>query len=242
MQSDAGMNLNSRARRPVPVVVHVCALAIFVMPVAALGDSIGIESRTVSVGGTIAHYLLTGPPNGLPVVLLHGGRFNAQTWVETGTLAALVSHGYRAIAVDLPGFGESKPSTMEPGEWLDKFLTAIKVDRPVIVSPSMSGRFALPFITKHTKRFRGFVAVAPVGIKEHQRDLRRVTVPVLAIWGEQDGIVPLGDADLLIKQVSNGKRVVVPGAGHALYMDDIKAFHSALFEFLDDVKRAKRGG
>lgn len=36
---------------------------------------------------------------------------------------------------------------------------------PVIVSPSMSGYFALPYLLKHWKSMAGYIPVAPVGIE-----------------------------------------------------------------------------
>lgn len=39
----------------------------------------------------------------LPVVLLHGQAFTSKTWEELGTMAVLVTNGYQALAMDLPG-------------------------------------------------------------------------------------------------------------------------------------------
>lgn len=49
--------------------------------------------------------------------------------------------------------------------------------RPVLVSPSMSGRFALPFLLARGERLAGFVPVAPVGTKDYAAEqYRRVQV------------------------------------------------------------------
>ncbi|HTJ66098.1 MAG TPA: alpha/beta hydrolase [Actinospica sp.] len=44
--------------------------------------------------------------------------------------------------------------------------------------------------------------------------LHRVTVPVLVVWGEQDGIAPLGYGRGFAAAFPNGRFVPVPAAGH----------------------------
>ncbi|HUT93004.1 MAG TPA: alpha/beta fold hydrolase [Thermoguttaceae bacterium] len=196
------------------------------------------QSSWTEVASGKVHYLETGPPDGPPVVLLHGANFSAATWHEIGTLARLADAGYRAVAVDLPGFGESPGASVDYDTWLLQLLDRLAIERPVIVSPSMSGRFSLPLVTGTPSRIAGFVAVAPVAIPQYRDRLGRIAVPVLAIWGEQDRTVPHANADLLVSQVPQGRKVVIPSAGHAPYMNDACAFHDALLEFLDELSKS----
>ena len=74
-------------------------------------------------------------------------------------MAALAQAGYMAYAIDLPGHGRSSPSLGTPRTWLRVLLDLLKIETPVVVSPSMSGRFALPLVTEEPRRISGFVAV-----------------------------------------------------------------------------------
>ena len=99
----------------------------------------------------------------------------------------------------------------------------------------MSGGYALPFITSQPERIVGFVAVAPVGISSHREYLHKITAPVLAVWGEHDKLIPISDAELLVKSVKRGQLVVIPNGSHAPYMSDPVLFNQELIRFMSTI-------
>ncbi|NWH67504.1 ABHEA protein, partial [Geococcyx californianus] len=141
----------------------------------------------------------------------------------------------------IPGYGDSPPAkTVATAQgrvaFLDHILQELGMQRPVLISPSMSGRFALPFLLAQGDRLSGFVAVAPVGTKDYTAEqYQRVQTPTLILYGDHD--TSLAPQALQSLQHLPGHRVaVVPNAGHACYLDKPEDFHRALLDFLHQLK------
>jgi abhydrolase domain-containing protein 14 len=191
-----------------------------------------ITSQFTSVAGKQVYYLAADRQSDQAVLLLHGASFSSETWRQIGTLEALASAGYYALAVDLPGFGKSQSNSVAPEAWLGELLGTLKIKSPVLLAASMSGGYALPFITSQPERIAGFVAVAPVGIPNYREQLHRIKAPVLAVWGEHDRTVPHRDAELLVKSVTRGELIVIPNGSHASYMSNPGLFNQELIRFV----------
>ncbi|MAG71291.1 MAG: alpha/beta fold hydrolase [Vicinamibacterales bacterium] len=192
----------------------------------------GIDSHDVTVEGTRVRYLEAGPTGGQTVVLLHGMRFTSETWRELGTIERLAEAGHHVVALDLPGYGNSQRSPVAIEDYLAKALeTLLPGEKVAIVSPSMSGGFSLPFVVRHADRVAGFIPVAPVGVNQYRDRLRDVQVPTLVVWGENDTVFPVAQADVLTEAL-DGKTLILEGASHPAYLDRPDDFHRELLAFL----------
>ncbi|XP_075403569.1 putative protein-lysine deacylase ABHD14B isoform X1 [Tenrec ecaudatus] len=172
------------------------------------------------------------------VLLLHGIRFSSETWQNLGTLDKLAQAGYRAVAIDLPGLGHSKEAAapapigeLAPDSFLVAVVDALQLGPPVVISPSLSGMYSLPFLTAPASQLRGYVPVAPICTDKIQAaDYARVKTPALIVYGDQD---PMGHTSFQhLKQLPNHRVLVMGGAGHPCYLDKPEEWHSGLLDFL----------
>ena len=116
-------------------------------------------------------------PNGRTAVLLHGKNFCAGSW--DATIRALSGAGYRVIAPDQIGFCKSsKPGRYQYGlHTLDanthELLSALKVEKPVLIGHSMGGMLAMRYALQYPKELSQLVLVNPLGLE----DWRAMGVP-----------------------------------------------------------------
>jgi pimeloyl-ACP methyl ester carboxylesterase len=120
----------------------------------------------ISAGGVRARFMQEG--SGEPVLLVHG----VAAWAENWSLAmpALAAAGYRAIAVDLPGFGQSERARNAryfdaPDPYYVRFVRdvadALELDAMHLVGHSMGGAVAAVAAGVMPERFRSLTLVAP---------------------------------------------------------------------------------
>jgi pimeloyl-ACP methyl ester carboxylesterase len=69
--------------------------------------------------------------------------------------------------------------------------------------------------------------------------LRRVSQPLLLIWGERDRLVPLRVAETVLRLRENTPLAVLPGIGHCPHDESPEAFHGVLIPWLRSLQSDK---
>ena len=193
-----------------------------------------ISTQQLDCNGHPIHTLQAGPDAGPLVLLLHGKMFQAATWQETGTLAKLADAGYRAVALDMPGFGNTQAADIKPAEVLKTAINQASQNRAILLGPSMGGRIALEFTLADPDLVNGLILVGTVGVQENKERLKEISLPCLAVWGGEDTISPLANGHLLQQEIRDAELAVIPGAPHPCYLDQPDEWHRILLEFLSE--------
>uniref|UniRef100_A0A670IKH5 Putative protein-lysine deacylase ABHD14B n=1 Tax=Podarcis muralis TaxID=64176 RepID=A0A670IKH5_PODMU len=180
-----------------------------------------LTESTITVGGQTLFYRQVQPAQQslrFSVLLLHGIRFSSETWLNLQTLSKLGEAGYRAVAVDLPGLGRSKEATAPapvgepaPANFLKSVFEALKLDQAVVISPSLSGMYSLPFLFQHSEMLKAYIPVAPICTEKFSAtQYAGVKTPALIVYGDQDA--QLGEVSLNnLKNLPNHKGVMEVG-------------------------------
>jgi pimeloyl-ACP methyl ester carboxylesterase len=132
---------------------------LFTVPAAAqilsnadVFDSDGVEIRYVDKG------------SGEPVLLIHGFSSRLEYWEATGVTGALTAAGFRVIAYDARGHGNSsKPHDLgqygveKDVEDAVRLLDHLSIERAHVVGYSRGSKIASQFLTRHPTRIRSVV-------------------------------------------------------------------------------------
>jgi abhydrolase domain-containing protein 14 len=194
-----------------------------------------INDKNINLDGCVINCLECGNPDGTAVILLHGMKFQAETWRELGTLEVLAGLRLHVLAVDIPGFGKSPASELQPVEALARFLQQQGLDRVVLVGPSMGGRIALEFAITYPQRIAGLILAGAVGVEENRTSLASITAPTHIVWGAEDQIAPLANSDILLAEIQNATREIYPEAPHPCYLAQPDRWHASLRIFFTNL-------
>jgi hypothetical protein len=183
---------------------------------------------------------VTAVRNKLTIFLLHDSHYDSQVWLSIGTLYSLATHGYRVIALDLPGHGKSKnvsepPNSIEKLKSLVTFMLAVTPKSPrVIVSPGESGLYSVPMVMSASVMLKGvvFISTAYTGKYPASR-YENVQLPVLVVYGGNDDMTLLGEFIESMNRLPNSGRFrSIQNAGHDCYMEQPDVFHELMTDFL----------
>ncbi len=128
-----------------------------------------MHRRWMEVQGRAVNVVELG--SGPAVVFVHGLSGGWQNWLEN--IPVIAEAGYRCIAMDLPGFGES-PMPAEQisiagyARFLDALLDQLGIDAACVVGNSMGGYVAAELAITVPQRVERLVLVAAAGITSQE--------------------------------------------------------------------------
>lgn len=132
------------------------------------GSSDNLGWHRVDVQGRRAHYGVGGPPDGPPVLFLHGWALGSRAYKRA--VRRLTTRGCRVYAPAMPSFGGTADlpnDRMDIGgyaAWVDAFLTEVGVDEPaLVVGHSFGGGVATKLAHALPERVRYLVLLNAVG-------------------------------------------------------------------------------
>lgn len=147
------------------------------------GSPLSITSRD----GTILHAEAFGPPDGLPIVLGHGWTESLQFWIYQ--IQALSERGFRVVAYDLRGHGDSQPAADDDysvdrfGEDLEAVLADVVPEgaRAVVAGHSLGAMAIAAWAEDHdVERRVGAAAMINTGVGDLIAEQLLIPVPSFA--------------------------------------------------------------
>lgn len=189
------------------------------------------------IKGLKIRYLHKG--EGLPFVLLHGFSFHAETWAEIGLFDELALH-YSVYSFDMP-YGPKSVSDKfdasnrdEYAEFLSEILKTLKINKPFLIGASISGEVVLRYLAMGNPA-KACIVAGPANIKNLGSSLEKITVPLLALWGEHDNISAPDNGRFIADFVKKSEVYILKGAGHACYLDRPEEFKDLVREFIKEI-------
>ncbi|QKW49924.1 alpha/beta fold hydrolase [Streptomyces buecherae] len=159
-----------------------------------------VEHR-IQVGDISTHYFESG--SGPAILLLHGAGGNAGYWLRQ---IEELGKTHRAIAVDLPGYGETeslgRDDPAQTASFLWRFADAIDLSRPVLIGHSLGGLLAVLMSLEKPQQVTSVVMVAAAG-------MGRAINPMTVLQAR----TPLGDLTPWLARLPGGPQLLVTAMG-----------------------------
>lgn len=159
------------------VAVVVCVL----FALLSVCHSVLTEKELILDSGVTIKYYYRASPFGSTaktVILLHGAKYSKETWIKTNTIFALAQH-FNVYAIDIP-------NKKVDDSVLKYIIEKLRVVKPAIVSPSLSGKYSIYLLTHYPDFVSAYIAVAPVIPQINLAPLESLDVKSLFIYGDKD--------------------------------------------------------
>lgn len=214
---------NAQARRIVAAIESYGSAKIVL-----LGHSFG--------GGPAAEAAMQAPEKISHLVLLDAAiglrEDNEPCLAPTGLVASLMqSRGLRTSIV-----ASTATQPLLTAYFLKQFVA-----RKEAVSASRTAIYQQPFRATNFSEGLGdwaeqFAQSCEVSMSGSPAGWRNLTVPTSLVWGDQDAITPLAQAQRLNQLVPSARLTILPGVGHIPQIEDIAQFNSRVVQLLASFK------
>ncbi len=126
-----------------------------------------MQTKTILVRGVKTRYFETSASSEMPLILLHGWGSQAGRWQEVMNM--LEGKKIRAIALDLPGFGQSTTPAESWGldeyaNFILDFLKSLRIESFHLLGHSFGGRIAIKLAAQKISNLEKLILVASAGV------------------------------------------------------------------------------
>jgi pimeloyl-ACP methyl ester carboxylesterase len=215
-----------------PMPPHEISISGYARLVDRLLGKLGVDAAAVvgnSMGGFIGAELAIAFPQRVERLVLVSA-------------AGLSTYNHRGSITALPAMRRVERSLMAAGAWtaaksdtvarrarLRDATLGVVVHRPskldsALAAEQLRGAGKPGFM-------QGLEAVLRYDIRER---LPEIACPTLIVWGEQDRLISVRDADVFAELIPNSRKVVFGDTGHMAMLERPEAFNALLEEFLDE--------
>ena len=126
--------------------------------------------------------------------------------------------------------------------------------RAAVLRPRVR-HLSLAFVARHPTRLKADLAWEQVhasgtpGFRDalealfdydFRHRLGEISVPTLLVWGQEDMLVPVEDADEFERLIPNSRKILMADTGHVPMLERPMTFNSCLIEFLEEPRGAPR--
>lgn len=146
------------------------------------------RGRFITVDGVRLHVIEQG--SGAPVLFLHGNGAMAEDWIVSDVMRRTAAAGFRAIAVDRPGFGWSaRPrgrdfSPEAQARLIRSACRQLAADCPVVVGHSWGTLVALAMALEAPRAVRGLVLIGGYYFPTARMDVALLSPPAIPVIGD----------------------------------------------------------
>lgn len=126
--------------------------------------------KNIILNGALVHYFTNDSQNeNKPIIFLHGWRSMGSIWLNF--FDQLKNMGFFALALDLPGFGQSQMPKKnfclrDYATIVGEFIKKLKLKNPVIVGHSFGGNIALKLALIEPSMAKSLVLVDASGVRQ----------------------------------------------------------------------------